>query len=601
MVKNMDVRIYFESLEQASHFICPIISKALEQPGRENSIKLIKLRGNCECYSKKLAPIVFWKEPDAIISCIKNGVEYPLLLIEFSNAVFTEDHELQRFDGLVAAARNNCFYAKISPSSKPSPSPHGGNINFDYAIPFAAIQRKFGKTFFHFEWKCDKRGVVEVEENFPSCPKRIEPFEQFLTAIVNRAFKGNLSNDWMKDVVNKLTPDPFFSGWITRLAQTPKTDITKLNTSRTKWISIDPILKKGALELKLNRLGHAMDPERGMLSYYGSISENVVSKMLFSENNDAWYKATTEEERIQNYIESNGLSTPYDFLICFALGSGLHKNRLFMDIVNSYKNNKSKSILIDLTEFIQTNFSELNKPLRTIFRYSSLFAIEDDEGEKQVIFKWTPYDKPDSFEAYPASTPIFDRKILDEDDVTYVSVHNILIPNGYKIIAVSYPGAQADRRILIEPGTGRRQPRKYIDVISFLPKKFTSLQENKGPFSALAIQSDIQEIARYRKERIYAKGLQEFQKMFAPESIDTIIKLGVGFWSNESFSISRVKNLDLTDLDYFVYITNDRKSWKIWSTGKNSMFEKTDGSVDIPKTYDVKALIIAGDPLSSFS
>jgi hypothetical protein len=347
-------------------------------------------------------------------------------------------------------------------------------------------------------------------------------------------------------------------------------------------------LKKGVLELKLNRFGHAMDPERGMLAYYGSMSENVVSKMLFSTNNDAWYNGTPEEDQIRNYINRNGLSTPYDFLLCFSLGSGLHRNRIFMDIVNGSKSNRSQSVIIDITDFIQKSFSELNKPLRTIFGYSSLFAIEDDNGEKRVVFKWKPYDEPAFFAQYPAITPIFERRMLEEDDITYISVHNILVPNGYKIIAVSYPGAQADRRILIQPGTGRRQPRKYIDIISFLPNRVTSLQENKGPFSGTEIQNDIDEMSNYKKDPTYTRGLKEFQRMFSPESLATVLKIGVGFWSNESFAVSKAKDLDLKYLDYFVYITSDRKSWSIWSTGNNDMFTKTNGDVRICETYDVK-------------
>ena len=596
----MDVRIYFESLEQATYFIYPIIDDALKEIGGTHSIKMVKLKGNYKYYSKKTAPILFWKDPDAMITCIKNGVEYPLLLVEFSNAVFTEDHELQRFDGLVAAARNNCFYAKISPSSKSSPSAHGGNTDFDFTLPYVSIQKKYDKTFFHFEWKCDENGVVEIEENFPSCPKRIKSFESFMNSIIILACKKDISNDWMTVVVSKLKSDPFFSNWISRLTETSNIDFTKFCTSRTKWIPNDSILKKGALELKLNRFGHAMDPERGMLAYYGTICENVVSKMLLSEDNDSWYKDTAGEEQIRKYIKSNGLTNPYDYLFCFALGSGLHRNKSFMNIIAGYKNDSSKSILIDLTEFIQDNFFKLNKPLRTIFGYSSLFAIENRSGEKKVIFKWESYEEPAFFDKYPLTTAILERYTLDEDDVTYISIHNILVPNGYTIIAASYPGSQADRRILIEPGTGRRQPRRYIDIVSFLPNKYTSLQENKGPYSTIAVQSDIQEIVKYKTDPAYSKGLKEFQKMFAPESLKTIVKIGVGFWSDEAFSISKVRDLDLVELDYFVYITNDRKSWNIWSNGKNEMFQYTKGDVKTPQTYAVQSSGILGNPLSQF-
>lgn len=585
---DVEIRLYFECLEQAHHFLYPVLRETLKNLKLNVDVRLVKLRGNCKCYSKKIAPIIFWKEPDATISIVKKGVEYPLLLVEFSNAVFTEDHELQRFDGLVAAARNNCYYAKISPSSKPSPSEHGGNIEFDHAIPYSVVQKQFGKTFFHFEWKCDKKGVVEVDENYLSCPKKIEPFELLVTTIIRRSLEEDLSEKWMSDVLKSLEADPFFAQWITRLKKTPEIDLTKLNTSRTRWLDKDPALGDGALELKLNRFGHAMDPERGMLAYYGSMGEKVVSKMMFSESNDAWYKDIPKENQIRRYIKENGLASAHDFLHCFALGSGLHKNRKFVEIVNRCKKQPSATIVIDLTEFIKTNFFDLSKPLRTIFGYSSLFTIEDTNGRRKVVFKWTTYDEPAFFTAYPNVTAVKERTTLEEDEVTYITIHNILRPNNYNIIAVSYPGAQADRRILIQPGTGRRQPRKYVDIISFLPKRYSNLTENKGTFSTATVQKDIKELAKYKNDKYYAEGLKEFQRMFAPESLETVVKIGVGFWSSKAFSVSKVKDLDLKDLDYFVYITKDKKQWHIWSTGSNDMFKIVKGTVEIPKTYDLE-------------
>jgi len=96
-----EIRIYYESLEQANHFILPIIKKY----NKKSKVKLVRLKGSYKNYSKNVAPIIFWKNPDILITSIIKGEEFPLIQIEFSNAVFTEDHELQRFDGLVAITR----------------------------------------------------------------------------------------------------------------------------------------------------------------------------------------------------------------------------------------------------------------------------------------------------------------------------------------------------------------------------------------------------------------------------------------------------------------------------------------------------------------
>jgi hypothetical protein len=593
----MEIRVYFESIEQAHNFIKPIILQALEQIGGSSRVKLVKLRGNYELYSKNIAPIIYWKNPDAVISCIKDGVEYPLVLIEFSSCVFTEDHELQRFDGLVAALNNNCFYAKISPSHKSSSSAHGGNTKYDYAAPYASIQNLYGKTFFHFDWKVDSRGVVENDNNLLSYPKKIEDFELFLKTLILQAAKVDFQKDWMKVTTEELKNHKSFSDWFSQLALIPTKDLTKLQTSRTKWVIKDPLLGRAALELKLNRFGHAMDPERGMLAYYRTISETIISKMQFSESNYSWFHGVSEQINIEKQIETVGLTRAYDFLICFAMGSGLNKNKDFMEVVKNFEKDKSSNLTIDLTIFLQKNFAQLNKPLRTIFKYSSIFAIEDVEGRKRIIFGWIPYNEHIIFSANKPITQIFERTSLDEDDVTYISVHNILVPNGYKILAVSYPGAQGDRKILIAQGTGRDQPREYIDIISFLPSKYTNLQENKGKYSKAAIQGDINELVQYKKNKVYQKGLTSFQEVFAPESLGTELRIGVGFWSSESFLVSKVKDLDLNEVDYFVAIQRDGKKWSIWSKGKNDMFKTTEGCVSVPKTFDVFPIVRKSNPL----
>ena len=167
--KNLEeIRIYYESLEQGANYIKPLIDKSLGN--KKVKVNLINLKGSYKYYSRNIAPIIFWKDPDILLTAVFDGIEYPIVLLEFSNAVFTEDHELQRFDGLVAAAENNCIYAKISPLTKQSASAHGGNINFDYIGPFSLIHKKFQKRFYHFDWECDKKGIVLVDDKYLSCP-----------------------------------------------------------------------------------------------------------------------------------------------------------------------------------------------------------------------------------------------------------------------------------------------------------------------------------------------------------------------------------------------------------------------------------------------
>jgi hypothetical protein len=573
-----EIRIYFESIEQGTHFIYPIVKDAINK-FKNVKIKLVKLKGNCNYYSKKIAPIIFWKDPDILISIIKDGEEYPLLVVEFSNAVFTEDHELQRFDGLVAAAENNCLYAKISPLKKTSPSEHGGNIEFDYVKPYALIFHKFGKLFFHFDWRIDRNGLVEVDKEYLSCPHRIIDFEKLIQIVLTNAIQ---SVNFLENINKEIFSYRPFKDWYKTLTNYKIKENIELNTPRTRWVS-----DKKILELKINRFGHAMDPERGMLAFYGTLTR-VIPKMLFNQGNDAWYKDIPKESEIRKYIEKNGLIRGYDFLYCFMLGSGLYNNKDFVQIVNRYKNDKSSRIQVDITEFVKKNFSKINKAIRTILKYSNTFIIIDEKQTSRVILRWKDTFSTKEFNKNPKITLIQNISSLDEDLVTYIAINNILKLNGFKILAASYPGAQADRVILIEPGTGRRQKRKYVDIIAYLEKKkITSLQENKGQYSISAIQEDINELSKYKTDKNYKEALKSFQKRFEPKSVNSIIKIGVGFWSNPNFTISKIKDLDLKELDYFVYITPDMKNWKVWSTGNKNMFSKTSGDVKIPVIYEV--------------
>lgn len=581
-----ELRIYYESIEQAYHYVLPIIQESIKTEALNVEVKLIKISKDFSCYSRRLAAILFWKVPDILISVVHNDEEYPIILIEFSTAVFTEDHELQRFDGMVAAAKNNCIYIKISPTRKKSPSEHGGKIVFDYTQPFSLIYSKYGKPYFHFEWQYNNNTkTLETDPQYLSCPKRIPKFEALMKTIIKQIIKKGYSQEWIAESCALLQNDAYFRSWFNKIRKRPQINIFRLNTTRTRYIKREPLLNSGALEVKLNRFGHAMDPERGMLAYYGTLTPNVISKMVFSRTG-AWYKNIPKEKEIRELV-NKGLNSVYDFLYCFALGSGLYSNDDFMNIVKKYKNYSAIRAVIDLTQFIQKNLLSLNKALKTIFIFSKLFVIEDDSGRRRVIFKWAPFQEFHTYEDYPKITTVIERETLDEDDVTYIVVHNILKPNGYKIVAVSYPGAQGDRKILIQPRTGRQQPRKYVDIISFLPEKVTALEENKSIYNRQDIQESINELSLYKKDSTYIQGLENFKKIFAPESINTVTKIGVGFWANNNFTASCIKELDLRELDYFVYITPDRKQWKIWRTGEDNIFKITSGAVKIPKTYEI--------------
>ncbi|OFY65587.1 MAG: hypothetical protein A3H98_11735 [Bacteroidetes bacterium RIFCSPLOWO2_02_FULL_36_8] len=581
-----EIRIYYECLEQAAHFIKPILEQTEAFKNKLIEIKLVKLTSNFSFYSKLVAPVVYLKDPDILITIIENETEYPLFQLEISTAVFTEDHELQRFDGMVAAIENNCVYGKLSPINKTSQSAHGGNTNFNYLTSYKAIYEKFGKLSFHFDWTCDENGNVIVNPNYLSCPEEVKHLVLFLRRLAEFVSIGKINfSNWIVPFENELAKEKYFREWIEKLNSFTLPDLKTQNTSRTEWRATEK-----ELHLKINRFGHAMDPERGMLAYYGTVCDNTVSKMLFDKNNEAWYKDTSKETEIQKYLKLKGLKTASDYLQCFILGSGLHNNGKFLKLSKQYEKSKTNKLEIDLSQFLYKNFLSLNKALRTIFKFSKQFQIIDTNKEIRLKFIWKTFNTCNDFQKFPAITPIQNRTSYDEDDITYISVHNVLKQNGYKIIAVSYPGAQGDRVLLAEAGTGRRQQRRYIDIISYLPKSHSVLQENKGEFTHASIQSEISELGRYKSDKAYKLSIEKFVNRF-DKNAPHIFKIGVGFWANSRFTVEHIQQLEIDKLDYFIFIKSDQTSWKVFCTGKTKLFSKMEGKVNLPKVYEVKQVV----------
>ena len=76
-----EIRIYYESYEQANHYIKPIIQDSFP----EIEIRLISFsKGNAYIDGSLISRILKFKNPDILISYIIGSEEMPLFVIEFS-------------------------------------------------------------------------------------------------------------------------------------------------------------------------------------------------------------------------------------------------------------------------------------------------------------------------------------------------------------------------------------------------------------------------------------------------------------------------------------------------------------------------------------
>ena len=102
--------------------------------------------------------------------------------MEFSTAVFTKDHELQRADNLAVCNEANCFFVKVSPTKKTSVTAgknFGGDTKFSYLEPYALLWQKKSDLAFHINWEVDSEdcSILEKNSKYMSIPKNLGSWE----------------------------------------------------------------------------------------------------------------------------------------------------------------------------------------------------------------------------------------------------------------------------------------------------------------------------------------------------------------------------------------------------------------------------------------
>ena len=394
-------------------------------------------------------------------------------------------------------------------------------------------------------------------------------------SLINNDFNNIIKKHhhrFVNSIISKLEKNEKLKEWINKLKQYKLEDIyKKYNSSRIKWLP-----KEETILFKFNRMGHAMDPERGMIWYYRyRHNKPIISRIIFPSTGDKVFK-------------NKKLRDDYDYLKAFELGTGLEKGGKFTDFLKKKNYLKGLRLIqqdLNITEFLDQNFYFLNKQLTAIFYNSNKLLIQDKREINRVILSWE--NKFDLFNIETNLKVIFtkERDFIKEDDVTYIIAHQVLEKNGFKIISLSYPGAQGDRAILPQPGAGRKQQRKYIDIVACYPEKYLDLMENKGSFHLSEVTLDIEKLNKYRSDNNFKHALDNLVEKVSPKNKGLPILLSVSFWiSNKN---TNLKGLPINEINFFVTISPDIKRWKIWTGGDLNVFKYKEGEINLEKTYCV--------------
>lgn len=577
----MKIRIYYESVEQLCHFFESGLERGTDSIGKSIETKRISF-GNGGAYGRNLAPIFSWKDPDLLVTTLVEGVEYPLLLVEFSMSSYTEDHEMQRFDGQITAARGDCTFLKISSTKKESPSDHGGNTGFDHAKTYAEIHDQFGHYQYHVEWplKDEESTILKMMDRWPSCPPHTETFIQFMRTFVVALESASWDTDFdWPTHFDDVAREHGFAEWHEAVDKADRDDPREYDTSRRWW---DPDERR--LHHKIARLARNFDPDGGMIPYHRLLSDTLVTHFKFSADSGTFNNLATEEELYRRFEEGE-VTTPADY--ADSLADAISFEEDFREHVDLSGNSA------DLSEFLNGQFDDLPSCWRLLFLYSEEHRLLDGHRNEVFTFTWDSFDRDPfaSFQTHSdgrAASPLRTRKGVSEDFVTYASLE-VYRENGFTPIATSYPGAQSDKPILpdFEKG-GRGQRRTYPDAVAVGDDSSLCLQESKGYEPPSVMEKEIQKLHRFRTDDDYIEALKEYINHYGLDTSLDDLRLGYAFWDKMGKGTPKergVKNYE--QLDYCIWINHSETKWLIEVYSDDLGFDQREGPLNLPETFEV--------------
>lgn len=601
-----EIRIYYECLEQAYNYIKPLIVQASQN--YKVSIILIKRPRNPDQIPKgAIFAIQSLTTPDILITGTKDNKEYPLILIEFTEAVTTEDHELQRSYGALASYLSGMYYIKVS-GLKQSEKVFGGAEYNPYNTPKILIEKFNYEGFIIADWQTEGANIYNLQRsyNLPGCPPDIPILKDTIQSVIKSFLQSE--NNWFSNSLKILKQTQSCKSFRTNVDKTKGSkELLKSWKEREERSSnlnkLRYFVRENWLGAKINRFSHAMDPDRGILTFISFIHSQNYS--IFGIYALVRPKSTTILKKELTSLNSLKLK----------FNAALQKDasgipRWFTEELNKVvKNAKSQKKEINfqpIWEKYKCKIAE-NKVVMTIAYFLDGMYL----NHNGIKLYWDRYkllggSKNNSdfldllknffgFTNYIAPVPIEEvENEVDEDEVTYAIAHRVLIPNKFRIVSISYPGAQGGGAILPEPEKGKAQPREYPDIIALPPQEFDKfdvlLNESKGMFNQVEIEKATDKILRYKKDKKFQNALKE--TLVIAKVIDesnNVHKIIIGVSFGIKSNISTIWQPGEVD---FIFRIVDRERWAIgiFNQSLKHLIPIISGKTDYPKIYKIKFL-----------
>lgn len=526
-MKFDEIRIYSEVLEQGVDFKEYI--KEISLDIKCINIYTKKARGEIVQSDSLITRIRKSKDVDVFLTAISNGLEYPLLMVEYSTAVPTDDHKMQRSDVYFWSAAYKVAMMKIYPSSKGMSQDFGGGDKFtDEAESVIAFNR--GGLFYPIHWETiSNTEILRTKENALSCIHYSSEIHNILLDIIHSFGNQDTLEGFFDNlrICYKEKNEFLFQKWTTEKL---KSLIT--NSSRFRW-------QNNRLVSKINRFGHAMDPDRGVLYFTSMLNgkENCVTEIQINRTSvdgrggyRSLFDACARESLLRKYVDTliktkNNVFSAEDMLYVFSYALCVEQFDLFTKISNNeyeITDEKLRTFLINCSSMTS----------KCIFFLSTELILTDANRNTVCKINWNASIIDEYFNTLFSTnlqpTPIrpLTKQDVKEDIVTYASCE-LYKQLDCSLLAVSYPGAQGDRCVL--KGEGRTVLRTYIDIIALkkdVRNSILLLEECKDSISKSI--SDVNKLSSLIRDKEQLKGLKLLVRNIADcDSIDDI-KISIG-------------------------------------------------------------------------
>lgn len=557
--KLKEVRIYCECYEQGLYLLKYISKNKIVSKLSHKVIYTKPGNFSLYCLDSIISQLLSHKSFDGIISIVDDDdTEHPLVTIEFSTAVPTDDHIMQRFDFIYWSTFYKVPCLKISPT-KMDNIHFGGGTKIKIHHEYYTTLNMEG-IYYHVDWPLiDKSDLVLTDCEKVSCPPYLKKLDIILNEMLNSYFYSNNDMEYFNVEKEK------YNNYVYTNFVDDKLDF--FNSSR---LNFD---EKGNLTIKFNRFGHGMDPERGMLIFLNKrFLVKPIIKFVVQRESREKYKSLYQgnnESSIMKIIDSEILSN--NNVVTFDIAFTLFKKATNTNFLFEHAKIIDNKIFIndnDLLDCLNKNSSVIN----TLLHFGEKIILCDLNNNVIVEITWNLklvndfylLKRNESLSISKKKLPIniLTSKNINEDVVTFSCV-KLFLMNGMKNIAVSYPGAQGDRKIL--QGNGVKTKRDYVDIIS-IQKVYDNeynvfLQENKQKISQTQ-KFDIDKLVSIRNDKEKRQELNELiSKIYAPINVKRCY-IGVG--GQKSFL-----NQGEMRFDYLMYIAINEKGnieWQILSS-----------------------------------